>query len=190
MSNILVNDELKQGAKANLNGKIIEQTIIPQLTLSGYKIYKYSDIVKEPSFLDEKKVVITNMPFKSVYGHKGKTEYLIINTARGKKIRVESKHQASAGSVDEKFVNLFLNTVYAYPEDEIILLIQGEGFKPQAKAWLTNAVEEFNKETDEYLKAFEVLKPMLAPQNEFLKRKKVHVMNLSDFINYFFKELT
>lgn len=184
-----MNDDIKQGAKANLNGKIIEQTIIPQLTLSGYKIYKYSETVNNPEIFDEKKVVITNMPFKSVYGHKGKTEYLIINTVKGKKIRVESKHQASAGSVDEKFVNLFLNTVYAYPEDEIILLIQGEGFKPQAKAWLKNAVLEFNTHSEEYMKAFEVLKPMLAPQNEYLKAKKVHVMDLSDFINYFFKEL-
>lgn len=182
-------EDIKQGAKANLNGKIIEQTIIPQLTLSGYKIYKYADTVKNPEIMDEKKVVITNMPFKSVYGHRGKTEYLIINTAKGKKIRVESKHQASAGSVDEKFCNLFLNTVYAYPEDEIILLIQGEGFKPQAKTWLKNAVDEFNKATDEYMKAFEILKPMLAPQNAYLKPKKVHMFDLSGFINYFFKEL-
>ena len=75
-----MNDDIKQGAKANLNGKIIEQTIIPQLTLSGYKIYKYSETLNNPGIFDEKKVVITNMPFKSVYGHKGKTEYLIINT--------------------------------------------------------------------------------------------------------------
>ncbi len=188
MSNY-IDEELKQGAKANLNGKIIEQTILPQLTLSGYTVYKYSDTVKNPEIMNEKKVVITNMPFKSVYGHRGKTEYLIINTARGKRIRVESKHQASAGSVDEKFCNLFLNTVYAYPEDEIILLIQGEGFKVQAKEWLRNAVNEFNKASSEYMEALATLQPMLAPGNTYLKPKKVHMFDLSEFINYFFKEL-
>ena len=54
---------------------------------------------------------------------------------------------------------------------------------------LRNAVDEFNKASSEYMEALATLQPMLAPGNTYLKPKKVHMFDLSEFINYFFKEL-
>ena len=51
-----------------------------------------------------------------------------------------SKWQQSQGSVDEKFPYLYLNCIQAMPEREIILLIDGNGYKPGALAWLKQAV--------------------------------------------------
>ena len=38
--------------------------------------------------------------------------------------------------MDEKFPYLYLNCIQAMPEREIILLIDGNGYKPGALAWL------------------------------------------------------
>lgn len=181
--------EIKQGAKANMSGHILEKTIIPMMQGYGYKVVIHSETKKHPELLDENKIVFTNVPFTSIYNHTGKTEYVIINTSKGKKIRVEAKNQQSAGSVDEKFPNLFLNAIYSYPEDEIILLIEGKGWKVGALNWIRNAVEEYDKNYDIYGEALKVLKPMLAPNQPEPQKKKIHVMNLSEFLAYFTKEL-
>ena len=91
--------------------------------------------------------------------------------------------------VDEKLVNLFVNSIYSYPEDEIILLIEGNGWKVGALNWIRNAVEEYDKNYDIYGEALKVLKPMLAPNQPEPQKKKIHVMNLSEFLTYFTKEL-
>lgn len=91
--------EIKQGAKANMSGHILEKTIIPLMQGYGYEIYQHSETKKHPELLNKSKIVFTNVPFTSVYNHTGKTEYVIINTTKGKKVRLESKNQQSAGSV-------------------------------------------------------------------------------------------
>ncbi len=182
-------EEIKQGALANMSGHILEKTIIPMMQGYGYKVIIHSETKKHPELLNEKKIVFTNVPFTSIYNHTGKTEYVIINTAKGKKIRVEAKNQQSAGSVDEKFPNLFLNAIYSYPEDEIILLIEGKGWKPGALNWIRNAVNEYNKNFDTYAEALKTLKPLLASNQEEPKKKKISMMNLSEFLTYFTKEL-
>ena len=42
--------------------------------------------------------------------------------------------------MDEKFPYLYLNCIQAMPEREIILLIDGNGYKPGALSWLKQAV--------------------------------------------------
>lgn len=68
------------------------------------------------------------------------TEFLAVSASRGLAIRIECKWQQSQGSVDEKFPYLYLNCIQAMPEREIILLIDGNGYKPGALAWLKQAV--------------------------------------------------
>ncbi|WP_417022461.1 PD-(D/E)XK nuclease superfamily protein, partial [Bilophila wadsworthia] len=77
---------------------------------------------------------------QSIYGHRGVTEFLAVSASRGLAIRIECKWQQSQGSVDEKFPYLYLNCIQAMPEREIILLIDGNGYKPGALAWLKQAV--------------------------------------------------
>ena len=65
------------------------------------------------------------------------------------RIRIECKWQQSAGSVDEKLPYLYLNTIEAMPEKDIMILIDGDGFKTGAKEWLRNAVKEKLYTTEE-----------------------------------------
>lgn len=81
-----------------------------------------------------------------------------------KKIRIECKWQQSPGSVDEKLPYLYLNAVEKYPEQDIIILLDGGGYKAGAKAWLENAIKTnwCNK-----------------------KNKNIRLMALTEFITYF-----
>ena len=85
-------------------------------------------------------LLVRRVPYQSIYGHRGVTEFLAVSASRGLAIRIECKWQQSQGSVDEKFPYLYLNCIHAMPEREIILLIDGNGYKPGALAWLKQAV--------------------------------------------------
>lgn len=86
-----------------------------------------------------------------------------------RRVRVEVKFQASAGSVDEKYPYMLLNGIYAYPESEVIFLVDGGGYKPGARKWLQDQID-----------------------NDWLEYKEagkdIKLMNLGEFIAYFTKE--
>lgn len=151
-----------QGAKANMNGKIFETMCIPIFEAHNFIVLNHSEYLRlQPK---PARCVIKNAPFHSIYNHIGKTEFLIICDDR--RIRVEDKYQQSAGSVDEKFVYMYLNSVYAYEENEIILIIDGGGYKPGARQWVVDAVN-----------------------NNFLDYKKrgkeIHVFTIIEFLKWF-----
>lgn len=80
--------------------------------------------------------------FITVYGHSGNTEFLLKSKKYNLEIRIECKWQQSSGSVDEKLPYLYLNCIEAMPEKDIIILIDGDGFKEGAIRWLRNAVKK------------------------------------------------
>jgi hypothetical protein len=122
---------------------------------------------KEPKrYCDEKKLVICQYPFDSIYEHTGKTEFLIINKPKDRVIRVECKWQQDAGSVDEKFPYMYLNCIYGYEEAEIILIVDGGGYKPGARAWLEKVIDN---------------KWLIDEENP----KAIRLMTISEFTAYF-----
>ncbi len=177
--------ELSQGTKANTTGKICEQILLPLFKNNGYIVISHKEyeddcqLIKDHVlnkrlrkqahyYKDLERLVLTNAPYMSIYNHQGRTEYLIINNFQNRRIRVEVKYQQVSGSVDEKFPYLWLNCVYAYPEKEVIILVEGSGFKVGAKEWLYKQVE------DEWL---------------IEDDREVKVMNLGEFVEFFNKEL-
>jgi len=68
----------------------------------------------------------------------GRTEFVIVDGCR--RIRVEAKYQSAPGSVDEKYPYMLLNGIYNYPESEIIFVVDGGGYKPGARRWLENSI--------------------------------------------------
>lgn len=112
------------------------------------------------------RLLLENVPFVTVYEHKGNTEFLLISKKYNLRIRIECKWQQSAGSVDEKLPYLYLNTIEAMPEKSIMILIDGGGWKTGAIKWLKDAVKQ-NKYT---IKAN--------------KDKQILVFNLADFFTW------
>lgn len=174
-----------QGTKANTTGKICEQILLPLFKNNDYVVISHKEYENDcqlirdhvlnkrlrkqaHNYKDLDKLVLTNAPYTSIYEHNGRTEYLIINNPQNRRIRVEVKYQQVGGSVDEKFPYIWLNCVYAYPEKEIIVLVEGNGFKTGAKKWLKQQAE------DEWL---------------IHDDRVVKVMSLGEFVEFFNKEL-
>lgn len=154
---------MKQGGHlANRSGNTLETTVKATLASKGFEIVRYREWLKKPDKYGDD-LVLCNVPFETVYNHKGNTEFLIKSATYDLEVRVECKWQQSSGSVDEKYPYLYLNCVEKMPEQEIIIIVDGGGAKPGAIAWLRVAAEN-NLYQDE--------------QNP----KNIHVMNLSDFL--------
>ncbi len=170
-----MSSSLSQGAKANKTGSICEGILIPLFVKNGYTVIKFCEFEKNRNYKrkpnkykDVKKLVLKNAPYKSIYNHKGFTEFLIINKEKDRTIRLEVKYQQSSGSVDEKYPYVWLNCVYSFQENEIIILIVGTGAKEGAVRWLKAQAEE---------------KWLLD------KNKTVSIMNIDEFIEFFNKNL-
>ncbi|MDR1912773.1 MAG: hypothetical protein LBQ52_10585 [Helicobacteraceae bacterium] len=129
---------MNQGTKSNVSGSQLEEAVKTVLIAKGFELVGYSQWVKNPkNYSDE--LLLKNVPFKSIYGHIGKTEFLLISKRRDMKIRIECKWQQTSGSVDEKLPYLYLNVIEAMPEQTIMILIDGKGWRDGAIKWLENA---------------------------------------------------
>lgn len=131
---------MKKGRKTNITGTQLEKAVQTVLLEKGFEIEMYRKWKKNPEKYGEE-LLLKNVPFETIYGHHGNTEFLLISKKYDLKIRIECKWQQSAGSVDEKLPYLYLNSIEAMPENNIMILIDGDGFKAGAKKWLINAVE-------------------------------------------------
>lgn len=132
---------LGQGGLANSSGSTLEQTIMATLASKGFVIANYRQWAKNPATYGDE-VLLCNVPYATIYGHPGNTEFLLRSARYGLEIRIECKWQQSAGSVDEKFPYLYLNCVEQMPEQQIIIVVDGGGAKAGAVAWLRRACQQ------------------------------------------------
>ena len=157
-------DFVQGGSLANKNGKIFEDVLIPIFLNHGYIVIKQSNRHYDKFIEENNKIVVCSAKYKSIYNHNAKTEFLIINKNLNRKIRIECKWQQSAGSVDEKIPYLYLNSIFSFEENEVILIIDGKGQKPGSIDWLKYQID-----------------------NNWLneKNKIIRLMDLSSFISWF-----
>lgn len=142
------------GAIANRQGNILEQQVRQAFAAYGFREVCFAEYERQGLGGD---LLVKRVPYRSIYGHRGFTEFLAVSASRAFAVRIECKWQQSQGSVDEKFPYLYLNCIEAMPEREIILLVDGNGYKPGALQWLRRAA---------------------ATQTV----KTIHVFNLGDFL--------
>jgi hypothetical protein len=131
---------MKQGGLANSSGNTLEQTIIATLLSKGFEVERYRTWLKKPQKYG-KELLLRNVPYTSIYGHPGNTEFLLLSEVYQLEVRIECKWQQVPGSVDEKFPYLYLNCIEQMPERDIIIVIDGAGAKRGAVEWLRNACE-------------------------------------------------
>jgi len=146
---------MEKGTKSNISGNQLEVAVKIVLLGKGFELVKYRVWEKNQEKYG-KELLLENVPFTTVYNHNGNTEFLLISEKFNLKIRIECKWQQVAGSVDEKLPYLYLNTIEAMPEDTIMILIDGNGWKTGAIKWLKGAVNQ-KKYTSEENKHKEIL---------------------------------
>ena len=130
-----------QGGLANSSGNTLEQAIIATLASKGFPVELYRQWVKDPAAYSPD-ILLRNVPYETIYGHRGNTEFLLRSVRYDLNVRIECKWQQSAGSVDEKFPYLYLNCVEQMPENQIIIVADGGGAKAGAIEWLRRACGE------------------------------------------------
>lgn len=130
----------KKANTVSSSGGQLEGSVRGVLKGKGFEIVKFREWEKNKEKYGEE-LLLENVPFTTVYGHKGNTEFLLLSKKYNLEIRIECKWQQTAGSVDEKLPYLYLNCIEAMPEKTILILIDGDGWKDGAKKWLRDAVD-------------------------------------------------
>ena len=125
---------MARGHKAGVNGESV--------LLSHITTHLTDDVFKHKAWVKAGEpvgCVVESMPFSCIYEDparlKNKTEFMLVDLF-GKRTRVESKWQGGPGSVDEKFPYLLLNVEYRWPENTVIIVTGGGGFRARAVPWL------------------------------------------------------
>ena len=130
--------------KASITGNILEKQVQSLFLEKGFEIEMYSKWIKnKDKYGDE--LLLKHVPFTSIYMHNARTEFLAISKKNNFRIRIECKWQQSSGSVDEKLPYLFLNAKHCMPEKNVMIIIDGKGWKEGAIPWLKNAVKNLNE---------------------------------------------
>lgn len=127
--------------RASITGNTLEQQVQNLFFGKGFEIVMYSKWVKNKKKYSHE-LLLKNVPYESIYNHKGYTEFLLLSKKLDKEIRIECKWQQSSGSVDEKLPYLFLNATTKMKEKEIMIIIDGAGWKEGAIPWLKEAVNQ------------------------------------------------
>jgi len=124
-----------QGSKANSNGKRLEDMVEAELNKYGISSLSYSDwlngVVRVPKGV--KGMLFKNVPYTNVYGANSRGEFLLFLQGLAD-TRIECRSQTVAGSVDEK-LPYFLENCKAFDEKNVIVVLEGNGYKAKAKEW-------------------------------------------------------
>jgi len=131
----------EKGKYASNQGRVLENQVKSILEQKGFKIVSFTEWKNKPDAYG-KELLLTNVPFKNIYEHKGKSEFLLKSEHYNLTIRIECKWQQSSGSVDEKFPYLYLNCIEAMEEDQIIIIVDGDGAREGAVNWLKKVCNE------------------------------------------------
>ena len=145
-----------QGGQANKTGGVLEQLVIGTLTAHGFTPIRFSDYAKTPEKFGSE-VLLRNAPYTTLYSGRGDTEFLLLSQRYNLKTRIECKWQQKAGSVDEKLPYLYLSCVHCVPENHIIILIDGKGFREGAVQWLRSASRERRYMPERVVKRIDVM---------------------------------
>jgi len=130
-----------QGGHANKTGNVLERTVVGTITAHGFEDVMYSEYEKHPeNYGDE--LLLKHVPYTTLYKGRGFTEFLLLSEKFNLRIRIECKWQTTAGSVDEKLPHTYLSCIEGAEEDEVIILIDGPGFRDGALNWLREAARE------------------------------------------------
>lgn len=92
-------------------------------------------------------MVARNANYQTVFGHDARIEFIL--SLGGKCYLIETKRQTVGGSIDEKMPYVFLNAQLNIDRFGFILVLEGQGMKPEARKWIETQARD--------LEGFEVL---------------------------------
>ena len=130
-----------QGSESNLSGQFLEATVEREFKSRGISVFEYSEKRANTDLFAER-FLVKHAPYTSIYGCQSRSEFVYHDDFFGCHIRIECRWQQSPGSVDEKLPYLYLNALEAMPENEIWIVLGGDGARTDAVEWLKRRCEQ------------------------------------------------
>jgi len=125
-----------QGRHANIAGKALENFVEEALVNKGAYAVNHSKWVKGkievPAWA--RKVLFKQVAYTKPWGKRGYSDFVL--TTLDRSIRIDTRYQSVVGSVEEKANFLFYVAERCYPEQEVILVLDGPGVRPEIRSWL------------------------------------------------------
>ena len=143
MSEMVVFNE--QGLNAMRHGKILPYALEQLFEMLGIPVmsyWEYRYAVEEPAA-----AAVKDVPFTTIYGCKGTTDFVLYDHARGLRIRFWCKWQETSGTVDEKLPYLCGN-IKQFPENEVVFVVGGAGWRDGAMGWFTKNAKRGARRAD------------------------------------------
>lgn len=129
-----------QGARAAASGRAFEDEIALLLEERGYQLQThagYGGTADEDTLRGSApRLALRQPPYTTLYGSPGRADFLLIGPQRKDDVWIETKRMSVPGSLDEKIPHMFLSALTALPGHHVIILIDGEGWRPGALTWL------------------------------------------------------
>jgi len=133
-----------QGHKATTSGARLENIVADTLTECGCLAVRYKELNDdhfEMLKLNEiTGLLVKRVPYINVFESQSYGEF-VLYTSEDVAIRIECRRQHSGGSVDEKIPCLIEN-IKCFEEQEVIVVLDGNGMRPATKRYLHNRVKE------------------------------------------------
>lgn len=115
------------------------------------------DKVRE-KFIEKNIPYTKQFPYISIYGSKCYSDFSFI--VKNELFRVECKSQKVSGSADEKLAYLYLNAINAFKENNILIILEGNGFRQSSIQWLKDSCNKI-PERNVFVLHFEELEEFL-----------------------------
>lgn len=135
-----------QGAQANASGQELEADIAALLSARGFHVEKHSGYGGKATELTMRgkypRLALRQPPYTTLYGSPGRGDFVLVAKELPENVWIETKRMAIAGSIDEKLPHTFLNAMAANPGRHVILVIDGDGWRPGALAWIRAATKD------------------------------------------------
>ena len=136
---------MSSGQQANKTGDILESTIENLLLRQQYLKFPYhkNQIFTNRAVIGGQQYAPQVVIGSTIYGTSRKCDFIIFNKSKFKNdLVIECKWQQAPGSVDEKYPFLLHNIIKT--GIPTIIILDGSGYKPQAKQWLASYVDSHN----------------------------------------------
>ena len=130
-------------SESNHSGQFLENIVKSELLARGFLCLQHG-IDADNHHLFEPKRLVLNAPYTSLYGCEARSEFIGIDQNADRRFRIECRFQGVSGSVDEKFPYLLRNAAECMPENEIIILIGGDGARKEAVSWLKSEARKIH----------------------------------------------
>lgn len=114
------------------SGERLEDATEAAFRTLGVRVERADDHETLPEPRPSDRSVLLNAPYRSIYGHEARIEFLFY--LAGKTYLIEAKRQTSPGSVYEKLAFVRLNALHNGDRHHFVLVMDGDGFREGGEA--------------------------------------------------------